>query len=375
VRVLHIVATDKRRGAEQFAADLVRALDSPEIDQRVAILRSGGTASIRYDAPISLSGSARRPIGGLGADLGTLRALRRTVVEWRPQIVQAHGGDAQKLAELACLGGTGARVVYRRIGTAPPWVTRGPRRFLQRVLIRRAERVVAVSEAVRLEAIRMFGVPASDVVTIPNAVDHQRLEPSRSSAATRSLLGIAASARVLLSMGALTWEKDPITHIDVGARVLRQVPSAVHVIAGDGPLRSAVEGEIRRLGLNERTMLLGERDDVADILAASDVMLFASRPDGMEGMPAVIIEAGMAGVPVVAYAVSGVSEVLVDGVTGQLVRWGDRPALASGAIDALSHSEGLSAMGVAARRRCSEYFDITAVAPQYQRLYEEISNT
>ena len=65
-------------------------------------------------------------------------------------------------------------------------------------------------------------------------------------------------------------------------------------------------------------MFLGSRADMGDVFAAADVVLFASRSDGMEGMPAVVIEGGMGGLPVAALAVAGVSEVVVDGQTGLL---------------------------------------------------------
>ena len=78
-------------------------------------------------------------------------------------------------------------------------------------------------------------------------------------------------------------------------------------------------------------MLLGARDDVPDLLAASDVLLLASRT---EGMPACVIEAGIAGVPVAGYALSGVPEAVVSGETGLLVPPGDRDALVE-AVDTL----------------------------------------
>ena len=83
-------------------------------------------------------------------------------------------------------------------------------------------------------------------------------------------------------------------------------------------MRGQLEGEICQQGLRGRCLVLGERSDVGDLFAASDVFLFASRPDGMEGMPAAVIEAGMAGVPVAGYSIAGVPEVVEHGLTGLL---------------------------------------------------------
>ena len=139
----------------------------------------------------------------------------------------------------------------------------------------------------------------------------------------REALELPATAPIILSIGALTWEKDPLTHIEVSRRVFAAVPDAMHLFLGDGHEKASIERRIKDLGLGERVKLLGSRSDVADILATVDVALFASRSDGMEGMPATLIEAGMAGVPVAAFSVAGVQEVLVDQETGFLASSGD----------------------------------------------------
>ena len=134
---------------------------------------------------------------------------------------------------------------------------------------------------------------------------------------------------MVLSVGALTWEKDPFNHLDVGSRVLAAVPDAIHIFVGDGPMGEAMRRRVAQNGSQARTMFLGSRADMGDVLAAADVVLFASRSDGMEGMPAVVIEGGMGGLPVAAFAVAGVSEVVVDGQTGLLAPPGNTELLPS----------------------------------------------
>jgi glycosyltransferase involved in cell wall biosynthesis len=249
----------------------------------------------------------------------------------------------------------------------------GPvRRWAYRSLIRRARRVVAVAEAVRQEMVEVFRVPARRVVTIPNAVDHRRMLPVRGREAVRRELGIPPEAPVILTVAALTAEKDPVSHLQAVGHVLRAVPGSRYLVAGHGPLRTAVEATVGRLGLDGRVLLLGRRDDVPDLMSASDVLLLASRT---EGMPAILIEAGMAGVPSVAYAVSGVPEVVEDGVTGLLAPPGDCTALAERARLLLEDGEARRALGRAARERCRERFDIGAVAPAYVQLYDQVAGS
>ncbi len=183
----------------------------------------------------------------------------------------------------------------------------------------------------------------------------------------RRHLGIPADAEVILSLGALTWEKDPLGHVEVAARALAERPRAWHLLAGDGPLRGQVEAAVARHGTGDRVLLAGVRGDVADVLAASDVVLFASCS---EGMPATVIEAGMAGLAVAGYAVAGVAEVVESGVTGLLAQPGDLAGLGDHVIAVLADAGNRQRLSAAARDRCRERFEIHAVAPRYLELYQ-----
>jgi L-malate glycosyltransferase len=371
VRVLHVVDTPQLRGAEVFASDLVRALNEQSVSQRVAVLRPGGSGRVRFDAPVHLLGSNGRMTPGLRIHAQALRALRRLVREWRPNIVQAHGGSTLKYSIPAALG-LPTRVVYRHIGPTPSRMFGYIKRAGYGVLMGRVDRVVAVGESVRRNALEVLRVPGGRVVTIPNAVDSQRIRPTAGREAVRHSLDIPVASPVVLSLGALTWEKNPVAHVDIGARVLHQRPDAIHLLVGDGPMRQEVEASIHRRGLEGQMLMLGARPDVADLFAASDVLLFASRPDGMESMNASVIEAGMLGIPAVGYAVGGVPEVIVEGTTGYLIPAGDVDGLAARVLQLLANPEKRRVMGVAAREHCLARFDIRSIAPKYLELYEEL---
>jgi len=113
---------------------------------------------------------------------------------------------------------------------------------------------------------------------------------------------------------------------------------------------------------------VGARSDTADLLAASDVMLLASRT---EGMPACLIEAGMAGLPTVAYSVGGVPEAVEDGSTGLLVPPGDEEGLSRSMLRLLGDAALRGDMGSAAERRCCSTFDMDVVAPRYLEVYRD----
>nr|MBA2281918.1 glycosyltransferase family 4 protein [Acidimicrobiia bacterium] len=253
-------------------------------------------------------------------------------------------------------------VVYRRIGGAPAAIHRAARRRWHRFFMARADAVVAVADAVRAETLALFRLEPARVVTIPNAVEPSRVQGA-DRAVARAELGLPADSPVVLSLGALSWEKDPLGAVEASAPARAADGTVVHLFVGDGPLRDPLEERVRRCGAEASVRVLPGRADVAAVLAAADVLLFTSRSDGMEGMPAVIIEAGLAGRATVAVDVAGVGEVIEHDETGVLVA---HPADVGDALVALLDDPArVRALGAAARDRCEAAFTIEAVAPRY----------
>jgi glycosyltransferase involved in cell wall biosynthesis len=368
LRVLHVLATNQRRGGETYAADLVQGLVELAVDQRVAVLQRAEGPELRFHAPAGVVGGGP-VLPALGVDLGAIRRLRLIVARWRPHVVHAHGSGPFKHAALA-LPGSHPALIYGRIGSA--WVFTGPRLWTYRALIRRADRVFALSDSLVRETVDVFGVPEDRVLRMPGGVHPSFLESVRGREATRRDLGVGPHEPVLLSLGALSPEKDPLGQLDVAAAVLEKVPDATYVVAGDGTLRPALEAAVRERALGQRVRVVGPRSDVGDLLAAGDVLLLASR---FEGVPRVILEAGMAGVPAVAYAVAGIPETVDDGETGSLAEAGDAGGLALAASRLLT-DEGLRrSMGTAARERYLARFGAHEVARAYLAVYEELAAT
>ncbi|HEX2699136.1 MAG TPA: glycosyltransferase [Acidimicrobiales bacterium] len=360
VRVVHVVASDQRRGAEVFAADLVRALADRGAHQEVVALRRGGGAKVEFAAPTTVLAC---PPAAARAAAWAVWGLRRSVARGRGVVVCAHGGEALRAAVLAGAG----PIVYRRIGAAPPSITTGPRRLWHRWLMGRAALVLCVAEAVRDETLDVFGLPPPRVRTVPNGVDPDRMaRPDR--AACRAAVGVEADARVVLSLGSLSWEKDPMRALRITAASRSGHGGGVHLLVGDGPLADAV----RAAAAGDATVrLLPARGDVGVVLGAADVLLLCSRPDGMEGMPAVVIEAGLCGVAVVADRIAGVAEVVVDGESGVLVAPGDDAAASAAVSSLLADDARRMAMGASAASRCTEQFAIGPVADDYLDAFAE----
>lgn len=141
----------------------------------------------------------------------------------------------------------------------------------------------------------------------------------------RAQLGLTAEAPVLLTVANLKSQKDPMTLVEAFASLLERRPEAVLLYAGDGPLRASVERAIARHRMQDRFRLLGWRTDVPELMAASDVVVLASR---FEGLPKTSVQALAAGRPFVGTRVDGTPEVIRDGKNGFLVEPRDPAGLA-----------------------------------------------
>ena len=144
---------------------------------------------------------------------------------------------------------------------------------------------------------------------------------------------------------------------------------ATLVIIGDGPERTALETLADDLGVADRIHWAGHRRDVPALLPAFDLYI---QPSLHEGMPNTILEAMAAGLPVVATAVGGTPEVVVDGVTGLLVPPRDSNALVEAMAMLLSDQNLRYRMGRAGQERVKGQFSLERMVRQTQALYERL---
>jgi glycosyltransferase involved in cell wall biosynthesis len=143
------------------------------------------------------------------------------------------------------------------------------------------------------------------------------------------------------------------------------------VLFGDGPLRQELAAEVARAGLADRLAFAGFRNDFDDYLPHADLFVL---PSFTEGLPNVVLEAFAAGVPVVATAVGGTPELVVDGRNGHLVTAGDPDELAGRISDVLADEVRRRRMGEHGREHVARHFTFAAQAEQYQELFDQVTS-
>jgi glycosyltransferase involved in cell wall biosynthesis len=240
------------------------------------------------------------------------------------------------------------------------------------VAVPTADRLVALSETHRHYLASQFHLPPSRFDVIGSGVDLARFHTRTPRDEARARAGLPAGVPLVGIVAALRPEKNHGMFLASAREVLRRVPEAHFFIAGDGPQRPAIEKVRRELGLGDRVLVLGSRNDVPDLFRAADVAVLSSL-SVVETLPVTLLEAAACGVPVVATRVGSVQDVVADGETGWLVPSGDTAALADRLAQLLSDPGLRERMGVAARRRAEREFDEREMIAKYERLFLEVA--
>lgn len=353
LRVLHIDTERGWRGGERQALWLARELE------RVG---HASLVAARPDEPLAARAAAERlrvvPCRPSGeADVYAAWRLRRLIRAERIGIVHAHTAHAVSLGALATLGTGVPMIVSRRVdfplrnNVGTHWK------------YGRAAAIVAISDAVA-RVLRESGVAADRITVVPDGTDiHRHVTPA--TAAQLASLGVD-SRPLVVQVSQLVAHKDPLTFVRAVAAAHAQVPTLQALLVGDGPLRSAVSAEVRRLGLERVLHVAGYRPDADALLASADVACLSSRE---EGMGSVLLDAFVFGVPVVATRAGGIPEIVENDVTGLLAPIDHPHALADGIARLAGDATLRTRLSTAARQRAMD-FSVEQLAVRTLAVYD-----
>ena len=362
MKVLHLHKLTGVSGSEGHLLALLPALRRRGVDARFLGLDVPGSDFGRFYTHLDRLAVPHRSIRcGLDASPRMARDLIRTIRTERPDLVHTH------LVHADVYGGAAARLLG-----IPSVSTRhnddryllGPFRYVDRAFARPARRLIAISDAVRAFLERAGHDPAK-LVTIHYGLDEPPAAPSDPSP---DAAGVPPQAPLAVAVGRLIAQKDHATLLHAFALVHAALPQARLAILGSGPLEEETRALAAELGLGAAVVLPG-RTEIRDWLERADVFVHSSR---WEGFGIVLLEAMLAGLPVVATRVSAVPEVVVDNRTGLLVEAGDHAALAAKLELLLTDRERAATLGEAGRQRALSEFSVARMADRTLALYEEV---
>ena len=240
------------------------------------------------------------------------------------------------------------------------------RNIVRKCLSPLVTRFVTVSDDLKSWLIRTVGIPESKVTTIHNGVDTRIFSPDRGGA-IRDSLGLNDSVFTLGTVGRLDPVKDHRSLVQAFMPIARSARPVGLIIAGDGPMRRAIESLSSELGISEKVRLLGERHDIPQVLKACDVFTLTSIAEGISNT---ILEAMASALPVVATRVGGNPELVEHGINGCLVSARDVAALTA-AFESYLHDPKLKdEHGRNARARAEQRFSLERMATEYAQLYQ-----
>lgn len=373
-RVLHLLPDLTRGGGQGVVLELVTHADPDRFEIFLAWLQPPDDMAPAFEA--AGADLIRMTHGGDGivaAALELSRHLRHHAID----IVHVHSDPDRKVGQLAAL--LTRTMVIGHLHS--PWAHLDPmhaagvagwRRGLStsKARLRRALEGATVQHYLAAgDEVAGFhdGRLDAPVTVVRNGIDTEVFgprDPFRHRARRRAL-GLTTEQHLLMCVGRLAVGKGQ----DELIRVLRDVPEAVLALVGGGEEHQALAALAREVGVVDRVLFLGDRDDVPALLATADVFTFASLS---EGLPLSVLEGMAAQLPVVAYSLPGLRGVITDGVDGCLVPLGDRGAMAAAIRELLGADARRHAMGQAARATVVERFDSQVMTGAVEQVYMRV---
>jgi glycosyltransferase involved in cell wall biosynthesis len=372
VRVMRIIARMNVGGPAVQVSGLMRGLNSQDFDHRLytgfcAANEADYLDTVATDVKATrIEGLGRRV--SLGGDIKAFVSLIKEIKTFKPHIIHTHTAKAGVLGRIASIVSLQPSI---RIHTFHGHLLNGYFGRLKRMLVIATEKILAifthyilaVGEKVRQDLLKArignskkFGVmpPGLEIGQLPNKKESQES------------FGLSATALQCAFIGRITQIKRPDRFLDVVSEIKRRGVKMEFFMAGDGELLDICRERIRREYLPVK--VLGWQSDIEKLLAAADIVVLTS---DNEGTPLSLIEAGMAGLPVVTTRVGSVPEVVLEGTTG-LITSLDIQEIAD-AVEILANSSDLrDQVGTAAKEFTRVNFGVKRLVHDHEELYKNL---
>lgn len=367
-KVLHLIPSFHQGGSERQAIQLVKLLSADgSYDVSVACLDGGGVLIDELKA----SGFDSIPEFPLTSfyDSNMARQLfrfREYLRSNKIDLVQTHDFYSNIFGMFgAKFAGVPVRIAAKR----ETGMRSSGQLFIERRAFSLSSAIVVNAEGVG-RYLSESGVDRSKIKIIYNGLDTSRFETHVDAMSSYQRWDLPADFRYISIVANL---RSPVKDHDMflrsAARISKEMPNVGFIIAGEGELLENTKETADKLGIGDRTHFIGRCDDVPSLLAITDVGVLSSRSEGFSNS---VIEYMAAGKPVVATNVGGISEAVLEGITGYLVESGDDAAMADRVLTLLKDEKLGNEFGEAGRRRVSENFSADAQLAKTLDLYSAL---
>lgn len=355
MKIFQILNSLECGGLEKLTLDLSLKLKAQGHTMIICCLEGfGGLLNSRHAGMEMIALNKRS-----GLDLTLPFRLAEVICQRKPDIVHTHNPGPLLYGTItAKLAGVPV-VINTRHGRAP--------KHANRFIWSMNTAIVAISVDAKNELLKNNSINPGKVSVIHNGIDLDAFKSRVSQQEVKKTLGLESSY-VIGTVSRLSREKDQFDLIRAFAMIASFEPMIRLVFAGDGPLKDELAALADNLGIKDKIVFLGFRDDVNTILQAFDIFVLSSLH---EGISLSLLEAMGSGLPVIATNVGGNPEVVVDGETGILVPPQDPEKMAEAIMKILKNPDLANKMGHAGRKRVEEKFSLDRMVREYEAIYEE----
>jgi glycosyltransferase involved in cell wall biosynthesis len=366
VKVLYVFAALPVGGAEEVLVTEVEGLDRTLFEPLVCVLSEKGPVGEMIESR-GIPVVALHRMKSHRFDHRIIRDLYRLIKDEKAEVVHTHLYDGNKygrlaggLARVPCLISHYHNVYPRR---------RTKYHLINWILSYLNDRIIAVSQAVKESVVAYDRISPRKIQVIYNGIDLSRFKGDFKGAEVRQMFGVKPGDFLIGIVARLEEQKGHIYLFRALRHLIPEFPRIKVLVVGEGTLRSALESQVRQMGLSEQVLFLGTRKDIPEILASLDLFVL---PSLWEGFGLAIVEAMAMGIPVVATAIGGVDEVIRTGQDGLLIPPGEVPSLVAALRGGILDPQKYRGMGQQGKKTAGQKFTQAHHLLQLQDLYLEV---
>ncbi|WP_029032978.1 glycosyltransferase [Salinimicrobium terrae] len=352
MKIIQIIHKPQHRGAEVFASQLSGHLVSLGHQVKVVSVYEG-KADLPFDGKItSLEASPSKRF----FDLAAWKRLNKIIREFEPDVVQANAGDTLKYAVFSkIIFNWKVPIFSRNASEIGRYLTNSIQKNLNSFLYKRVDRVISVSKASENDILEHFPFLEGRTEVIPVGLERIKIP--------RDVVLEPGNKKHIVHVGGFTFEKNHKGLIEIILKVLKKHPNVFLHLLGDGPLKKEVEEQVKENNLSQYVKFYGFVNNPLSYIRGADVLVL---PSIIEGLPGVLLEAMYCKIPVVAYNVGGISEIVNEN-TGFLIEKDRKELFATAILEILEKENDL--MIKTAYKIVSEQYMNDRITEQFVRCY------
>jgi L-malate glycosyltransferase len=368
-RILHLITQLPTGGAERLLASVVKMLDPDRFESIVCCIQARGNVAEEIEKSgvrvLCLNKMQKK-----GIDWQVVAELVKLIGAERIDLMHSHLYHANFYGRIAAWrAGIPAIASIHNTYVQRKW----RRQMINRFLGWKSAAVIAVSEDIRRDVLRYDHVATEKIFVLPNGIDLDRVDTDITPEQAKTRIGISSDAIVIGCIGRLEEQKGHIHLLRAFSRLVsdRGMEQKINlrlVLVGDGRLHQQLEKAANQLGIANRVLMLGDRQDVAELLRAFDVFVM---PSLWEGLSLAMLEAMAARLPVLISDVGGAAEVLGENEFGIRLPPGDENALTDSIRRLIGDPSLRRNLTEAARKRVEEHYSAAAMTKKLGVLYDK----